>query len=236
MSALMVHAMTEAVAGTADRGRTLAERSMAVARETGVDLYEGHCSVPSGWCALAAGATAEARVFFDRALELIGFLPSAAAISRWGLTVVELADDNVNRAHEQAEMGSAWFRATPESWMHALGLLGQAWVALAQADDERADAFARAALAAMRAMKMKIFAADAIEVLAAVAWRRGLGRDGTRLLGAASSWRAGIGEVRFVVNRVRHESLESSLRDALGAEEFETAWRHGESSTLEEVM
>jgi predicted ATPase/DNA-binding SARP family transcriptional activator len=74
-----------------------------------------------------------------------------------------------------------------------------------------------------------------LEDLAAVALGQGNGTRAARLLGAAEAIRDAIGTVIAPAERAQHTATVAGTRAAIGAEEFETARKHGLLATAEDL-
>lgn len=78
-------------------------------------------------------------------------------------------------------------------------------------------------------------AIDSIEALAGTAAGLGRSLDAARLLGAAESKRRAISYVRAPMRAPVHAADVQAVREALGEESFEAAWREGEAMTFEQA-
>jgi hypothetical protein len=77
---------------------------------------------------------------------------------------------------------------------------------------------------------------DTIECLATLAGNVGSHREAARLLGAAHSIRQRMGAVRFKVYDAGYEASVAALRDALGENDFASAWAEGAALSTEEAI
>jgi DNA-binding NarL/FixJ family response regulator len=77
---------------------------------------------------------------------------------------------------------------------------------------------------------------DILECLAALAGQAGSHREAARLCGAAHAIRQRIGEVRYKVWDAGYEASVAGLRDALGDQDFDSAWAEGAALSTEEAI
>jgi DNA-binding CsgD family transcriptional regulator len=77
---------------------------------------------------------------------------------------------------------------------------------------------------------------ELLECLAVLAAGRGESTEATRLLGAAAAVRGRTGYVRFKVYEEAYDLRLVSLREALGNNEFETAWDQGAALSTDEAI
>ena len=77
---------------------------------------------------------------------------------------------------------------------------------------------------------------DTLECLAALAGDAGSHREAARLFGAAHAIRQRIGAVRFKVWDAGYEASVAALRDAMGENDFDSAWAEGAALSTEEAI
>ena len=117
-----------------------------------------------------------------------------------------------------------------------MALTNRARVAIAQGESEQAERDTREALAAAAATDAHLVTPDALECLAGVVGAAGGHREAARLYGAADAVRQATGIVRFKVYDDGYAALVGGVRDALGDNDFDSAWAEGGSlSTLEAI-
>jgi DNA-binding NarL/FixJ family response regulator len=78
--------------------------------------------------------------------------------------------------------------------------------------------------------------ADILECLADLSCDGGSAREATRLFGAAHAIRQRIGEVRFKIYDADYEATVEAVRNALGDEDFQSAWAEGAALSTEEAI
>ena len=81
-----------------------------------------------------------------------------------------------------------------------------------------------------------MFTPDIFECLAGLAGEDGSHREAARLFGAAEAIRRRMGAVRFKVYDAGYEASVAAMRNALGADEFESAWAEGAALSTEEAI
>jgi DNA-binding CsgD family transcriptional regulator len=115
-------------------------------------------------------------------------------------------------------------------------LTTRARVAIAQGEPEQAERDAHDALAIAASMQAYLGISDIFECLAAVAADAGSHREAARLFGAAHGIRQRMGLVRFKVWDAAYEASVAALRDAMGDEDFDSAWAAGAAMSTEEAI
>jgi hypothetical protein len=114
-----------------------------------------------------------------------------------------------------------------------LGRLGN--LALIQDDWERARTYYLESMAVYQQIGTKLSAAG-LEGLAGVAALNGRPYDAAYLLGAAEAYRRARGIVRATEQQAIHERTVAIARTALGEAQFDTVYRTGRTTALEDVM
>jgi DNA-binding CsgD family transcriptional regulator len=174
--------------------------------------------------AAAASAAAEDRLGLQRALSLVSIINPTAAIAWAGGDVIE--------ARRRADEGVA----AAVGVGLAMALTTRACVAAAQGESDQAERDAREALAAAAAADAHLATPDAFECLAGVVGATGSHREAARLYGAADAVRQATGIVRFKVYDDGYAASVTTVRDALGDSDFDSAWAEGAAlSTLEAI-
>ena len=125
---------------------------------------------------------------------------------------------------------------TATGWHLTLALTTRARVAIAQGEPQQAERDARDALACAAEVEAYLHIPDILECLAAPAGSAGSHCEAPRLFGAAYGIRQRMGAVRFKVWDVGHEASVAALRDALGDQDFDSAWAEGQALSTEEAI
>jgi DNA-binding CsgD family transcriptional regulator len=138
----------------------------------------------------------------------------------------------VTEARQRADEGVA----AAVGGSRATALTTRARVANAQGETEQAERDAREALAAAAAFDAHLSTPDALECLAGIVAEADSHREAARLFGAAESVRQATGIVRFKVWDDGYAASVNTVRDALGDNDFDSAWAEGAAlSTLEAI-
>ena len=187
----------------------------------------------SGFAALAAGDFAAAHEAREAALQypiVVG--GGTAAMQRIWNAEAALADRDLAAARRWADEAVS----TTTGFYLLWALTTRARVAIAQGEPEQAERDAHDALARAADIQTRSGVADTLECLAALAGEDGSHREAARLIGAAHGIRERIGEVRFKVWDAAYEASVAALRDALGEQDFDSAWAEGAGLSTEEAI
>ena len=117
-----------------------------------------------------------------------------------------------------------------------LALTTGARVALAQGEPEQAERDLLDALVCGADIGARTGVADILECLADLSCDGGSAREATRLFGAAHAIRQRIGEVRFKIYDADYAATVEAVRNALGDEDFQSAWAEGAALSTEEAI
>ena len=112
----------------------------------------------------------------------------------------------------------------------------RARVAIAQGEPEQAERDAHDALACAADIEAYLLIPDILECLAALAGEAGSHREAARLFGAAEAIRQRMGSVRFKIYDAGYEASVAALRDALGQNDFDSAWAEGAALSSDEAI
>ncbi len=115
----------------------------------------------------------------------------------------------------------------------AAALTRRSRVAIAQGEPEEGERDAQDALACAAELKAYGQISDILECLAVLAGQAGRHREAARLFGARETVRQRIG---FKVYEADYEASVAALRNALGEQDFETAWYEGVALSTEEAI
>jgi len=219
------------------QGDTCAARAAASEALEGADelgsLNAGLAHTALGMAALAAGDAATARTATDAAcLHATSAPPGMAALSRAFNAQAALADGDLVAARGAADEAIT----TATGWYSMWALISRARVALAQDEPDQAERDAHDALACATEFDAQLGISDALECLAALAGEAGSHREAARVFGAAHAIRQRTGVVRFKVWDAGYEDSVAQLRDAMGQDDFESAWSEGAALSTEEAI
>ncbi len=219
------------------RGEAAAARAAAEAvLEGGAKLSEryaafGHAVV--GFAALAAGDRAAAHEAREAANQHMTVVTGSTAlfVRIWNAEAA-LADGDLAAAGRWAD--EAVSIAT--GWYSAMALTVRARVAIAAGEPEQAERDAHDALTCAAGIKAYLLIPNVLECLAALAGETGSHREAARLFGAAHAIRLRIGAVRFKVWDAGYEASVAAVRDALGEQDFDSAWAEGAALSTEDAI
>jgi len=221
--------------GDYDRATAWLEQSLALAREVGdnsmvaYDLaYLAHTHYYAGDLDQAADlwqkSLDEQRKNNDR--QGIGYALN-------GLGLVALRREDLEAAQTRLEESLRLYKEVGDKRYIAMAFkdLGQ----LAHARGEKADAMAlnRKALRMFRELGDRQGQAESLEALASAL---GPTPDAARLFGAAEALRATLGAPLPMVERPGYKRDYAAVRQALGADAFDAAWRGGQALPLDQMV
>jgi DNA-binding CsgD family transcriptional regulator len=121
-------------------------------------------------------------------------------------------------------------------WCLSTALTARARVAIAQGEPEQAERDAHEALARAAEVEAYLGIPDTLECLAGLAGDASSHPEAARLFGAAEAFRQRMGVVRFKIHDAGYEASVAALRDAMGEQDFDTAWKEGASLSIDEAI
>ena len=220
-----------AMQGETDAARAAADVSLETASEFGaLAASVGYFAL--GSAALAAADVGTARDAFAAAWEHGSVLPGYAAHLRPVIAQAALAGGDLVAARRWADEAVA----TAPGWVLMSALSARARVAIAQGEPEQAERDAHDALTIAASVPAYVFIPDVLECLGTLAGEAGSHREAARLFGAAHAVRERMGAVRFKVWDATHQASVVVLREALGEEDFDSAWTEGAALSTEEAI
>lgn len=213
--------------GATEAGRT----SLAAA----ADLWsynEGFSYAVLATAAIAAGdvaaahraaETARARLGPQAELAGANFIPTAEiALARGDLTTASrMADQQVSLS---------------AGWRLARALTNRARISIAKGEPDQAERDAHRALTCAAEHEATLAVPDILECLGRLAEETLGYREAARLFGAAAGFRRQVGVVRFKIYDADYERSVAALRDAMGQQDFDSAWQAGADLSLDEVI
>ncbi|MGK2865182.1 MAG: helix-turn-helix transcriptional regulator [Mycobacterium sp.] len=230
-NALFMQALMLAHHGDLSAARGAATAAVALATDLG-GFFPGLAYVGLTAATLAAGDAAAADEAITAGWPYLGIQPKQAAIWIAYAAQAAMARGDLPAARRLADDAVA---AT--SGFHlSLALTTRAGVAIAQGDPEQADRDAHEALATAASTGAYGATSGTLECLAALAVGAGSHREAARLFGAADAVRKRGGFVRFKIFDVFEIPI-AALREAMGQQDFESAWAEGARlSTAEAII
>ena len=184
------------------------------------------------FAALAAGDAATAQDATEAAWQYVSVLPAMAAAQRHLNAEAALAGGDLAAARRWADDAVS----TTIGVYLTEALATRARVAIAQGEPEQAERDAQDALTCAAEIGANLSAPDILECLATLAGEAGSHREAARLFGAAEAIRQRVGAVRFKVWDAGYEASVAALRDAMGENDFESAWAEGAALSTEEAI
>jgi predicted ATPase/DNA-binding CsgD family transcriptional regulator len=227
---LAMRAVVLAYQGDTGATRTAAEAATEAAAEAG-GLFVAMGYAASAAAALAAGDAATALAAIE-AWPHLGARPQTTGLQRLYSAEAALAGGDLLTARRWAD--EAVTMAT--GFFSSRVLTSRARIAIAQGEPEQAERDARDALARAAGVAVHLFIPDTLECLGTLAVDAGSHREAARLFGAAHGIRHRMGAVRFKVWDADYEASVTTLRDALGGKDFDSAWAEGTALSTEEAI
>jgi predicted ATPase/DNA-binding CsgD family transcriptional regulator len=217
--------------GETGAARDAADAAAEAATELG-GLAAGAAYSALAIAALAAGDVAAAQDASEKAWPHVSVLPAMAGIQRTNSAQAALAGGDLLAARRWADDAVA----TTTGWWLMYALTARARVAIAQGEPEQTERDAHDALARAADVQAYVEIPDILECLAAVAGDGGSHREAARLFGATHGSRQRMGAVRFKVWDAGYEASVAAVRDALGKQDFDSAWAQGAALSTEEAI
>jgi predicted ATPase/class 3 adenylate cyclase/DNA-binding CsgD family transcriptional regulator len=230
-SALFMQAIMLAWHGDVCAAREAANSAIEAAAQLG-GFYPGLANAGLTLAALAAGEVDAAHDAAAACRFHLRTYPKMAAIWTGYSAYAALARGDLTAARRWADEAVT---ATTGSHL-AQSLVARAIVATFQGEPEQADRDASNALAMLAGMRAYGGAPTGVQCLAALAGGAGNHRESARLYGAADAIRQRTGQVRFGIFEAVHQASVAAVRDAMGEQDFESAWADGAGLSTEEAI
>ncbi|WP_073696738.1 LuxR family transcriptional regulator [Mycobacterium sp. ST-F2] len=230
MQAASIRTVVLAYQGHVEEARTASDSTA----ERVADLFDSYTGLVYGGSAQVYLASGDARAAWDT-YELArghgGMEPQSAPMHMWA-PLAPLACGDLAVARQWADEVVAATRG----WSLAGALTARARVKSSQGDLDGAERDAHHGLglvARLRGYLLIPFAFDGLGILAA---QRGNQLMAVRLLGAADAARRRMGTARWPAFDPDYDDRIAALREALGDNEFNTAWAEGDALATEEAI
>jgi predicted ATPase/class 3 adenylate cyclase/DNA-binding CsgD family transcriptional regulator len=217
--------------GETGAARAAADAAIEAAAELG-GMAAGNAYAALGAAALAAGDVAAADDAYEAAWQHHSVLPAMAAAQRAYHAQAALAGGDLAAARRWADDAVA----TTTGFFLMVALTTRARVAIAQVQLEQAERDAHDALPCAAELEAYLGISDILECLAALAGDAGSHREAARLFAAAEGIRQRMGAVRYKVWDAGYEASVAALRDAMGEQDFDSAWAEGAALSTEEAI
>lgn len=229
-NALMAQSFVLGRHGNTTAALAAAETAVEFAAELGAAI-EGLGYLALGWSRLAVGDVAGAR---DALTTAYGQIPNAGFSSTnlmWRAET-ELAEGDVVAARRWADRGVP----ATAGYFGTFALNTRARVALAEGNAESAERDAHEALTRAADTGAQLGVPDVVDFLAGLAVLAASYPEAARLFGAAEAIRQRTGEVRYLIHQAAYENSVATLRDAMGQNDFDSAWAEGAALSTAEAI
>jgi DNA-binding CsgD family transcriptional regulator len=223
-------AHAEAYSGDTDAARASADAAVEAAAELG-DFYVAAANTALVVASLAAGDAALAAEAAAAALQGMHGQPGPTTLNDAYFAQAALAHGDVMAAGRWADDAVAG----TTGFYRAVALTTRARVAIARDEIDQAERDAHDALECTVAATAYLGTPDILDVLAHLACGAGSPREAARFLSAADRIRRS-GEARFKVFDEFYDKTVTSVRDALGDNDFDAAWVEGAALSTEEAI
>ncbi|OBH99542.1 LuxR C-terminal-related transcriptional regulator [Mycobacterium sp. E2733] len=217
------------------QGKTAAARAAAEAAIESADelgtVIEGLGYLTLSNAHLVGGDVAAAK---DALTQAYGRLPDVGFLMTnmgWRAET-ELAAGNVVAARPSADQAVS----ATAGFFRMKALIVRARVAFAEGDAEAAERDLQEALACANDIGAQLGVPDIFDLLARLAAHAESYREAARFLGAAEALRKRTGEVAYEIYRADREASDATLRDALGQNDFDTAYAEGAALVTKEAI
>jgi predicted ATPase/class 3 adenylate cyclase/DNA-binding CsgD family transcriptional regulator len=219
--------------GELSAARAAAEAALDAAPELG-GYFEGLGFWVLAIAAVADGDTETAHDASEAAWKHLCTVQSQFAAWQRALTATEVA-----LAHGDLITARRWADdavSVAMGWHLVAALTARARVVIAQGEPEQARRDAGDALTGAAEFQVQLGIPDILEILAGLANDGSNHYEAARLFGAADAIRRRIGVVRFQIHQAGYEVSVATLREAMGENDFESAWAEGAALSTEEAI
>jgi predicted ATPase/class 3 adenylate cyclase/DNA-binding CsgD family transcriptional regulator len=217
--------------GDTAAARTVADASLQSASEFG-GIATSVAYFASGNAALAAGDVETALDATAAAWEHGSFAAGFAGHLRPVIALATMAGGDLIAARRWADDGVTMAKG----WAVLMrALTTRARVALAQGEPKQAERDAHDALA-ITPEGLYVGVPETLECLGTLAGEAGSHREAARLFSATEAIRQRMGIVRLKVWDADYETSVAALRDAMGENDFDSAWAEGAAMSTEEAI
>jgi predicted ATPase/class 3 adenylate cyclase/DNA-binding CsgD family transcriptional regulator len=217
--------------GDTDAAKTAATAAVAATADFGT-FTQGFAYAALAVAHLAAGDVEESARAVEMACRLMDVQPELAVVNVIPLAEVALAQGDLAMARRRADNAVA----VAPGLHRTQALVARARVAIAQNDPDQAERDAYDALSLATKLQGQRIVPDALDCLATLAAGTASHQEAGRLLGAAQALRRRTGTVRFKIYDAAHEATVTTLREAMGDNEFEAALAEGEALSMDEAI
>jgi DNA-binding CsgD family transcriptional regulator len=233
---LEAHGLSGQGFALAYQGDTVAARAAADAAIQSASelsgIFAGTAYAALAVAAMSAGDVATALDAYDAAWRHLSVQPGNAALQRASNAQAALVAGDLIEARRWADDAVQ----TTTGWHLMTALITRTRVAMAQGEPEEAERDAHDALTCAAEVEAHMGVPDILDCLATLAGNAGSHREAARLFAAAHAIRQRMGAVRFKIYDAAYEVSVAGLRDALGDQDFDSAWAEGAAMSTEEAI
>jgi predicted ATPase/class 3 adenylate cyclase/DNA-binding CsgD family transcriptional regulator len=228
----------ESQTGAYDEALARLERFVERASASGDALGLG-CALPFlAQLRVGLGQPSEAVALLEPYIQLSRSLGMAWYLS-WDLSILGralLATGDVDGAQGALDGAKTVAHSIANLRLLAMANHGLGEVARLRGDGIRAEDLYHESLSQRVERQLLPDIAESLEALGGVACDQESYREATRLVGAAAALRRSIGCARWPADVSGHEADVARARQALGDDEFESAWSEGEALSIDEAV
>jgi predicted ATPase/class 3 adenylate cyclase/DNA-binding CsgD family transcriptional regulator len=229
--ASVTYANVLAYQGDADAARAAAQSGLRAAEAMG-GYYGDALHAAKANAALAGGDTTAARQASEESRRHTVPLREAFMRCFNPLAEAALAGGDLVEARRWVDDTVAMEPGSHKS----IALTVRALVLVAQGESEQAERDAHDALTIAAGTQAYFRVADSLECLARLAADGGNHAYAARLLGAADALRRRLEHARYPMYQAGYDAAVSMVREALGQNDFDTAWAEGAALSTEEAI
>ena len=228
----------EVFSGRHAEGRRDLEESLSIGRPGGMFFQVGTSDVISAERCYAEGDLEGAAAFAEESVAIFRLADFPFGIAL-GLTVDALIKDAQQDTDASRRLAEEALTLAQDN--HLPREEGRALLVIARLDHregsiERAEETLHQALGIFARSHLSMEIVMALEHMAAIANSNESYVEAARLLSATQAVRDGMGYPRPPIRKDEHEALLVTLREALGNDGFEAAWKDGSVLTLDEAV
>ena len=227
-------ALAHALTSLGEIAEARCQANEAVEASAGLGPYmEIWANAPVAQAALAAGDLSAAVEAGNVAWERIAAQPELAIANVTPMVELAFVRGDLTGARKLIDDAVA----AMAGWHLTKALITRAHVAVALSDLTQAERDCHEALSVAAGVQALQAVPDALEILAEIGSATGDHREAVRFAGAADRIRQlQGGTVRLAIYEPAYAAAISTLRDAMGEDDFEAAWAEGAALSLEEAI
>jgi predicted ATPase/DNA-binding CsgD family transcriptional regulator len=231
MTSLMNGAQMLAYHGDTAAARAAIDAAFENSAELG-EFMEGFAYAVAAIIGLAAGDVAAATDASQAAWQRLHVQRDLAAINLNPMAEVALARGDLAAARRSVDEAVSGMTG----WHLATALTTRARVTIAQGEPGQAERDIYDALACAATTGSQLALPDILECLAGLASHAGSHCQAARHFGAADTLRQRTGLARYKIHDADYHAAVAAVRDAMGQQDFDTAWAEGAALSADEAI